>query len=252
MIQAHNSSIAALVFNSTGSLIATASEKGTVIRVFSTVNGEKLHEFRRGVKRLASICSLHFYESLYLACASNTETIHVFRLDADSDKRVSKPVGWMEYLGEAVRSSAAVFSAQAAKVLSQDRDFAHAHLPSSGCRRFCVITKTEESPRLLVASEEGILYVYNVDAENGGQCELLRQYSFLINEKPVWIRKMSADYVRTESASPISTVSENQLPHNHLIAFDSSSSFYSVQEDTDCSTTSPVARKTYANVVKKN
>lgn len=39
----------------------------------------------------------------------------------------------------------------------------------------CVF-RTEANPRLLVASEEGILYVYNVDTENGGQCELLKQY----------------------------------------------------------------------------
>lgn len=62
---------------------------------------------------------------------------------------VNKSGGWMDYLSQAVKSSAAVFSTQAAEVLSQDRDFAHAHLPSSGCRRFSVIIKYFSTDSLL-------------------------------------------------------------------------------------------------------
>lgn len=51
MIAAHDSPLAALVFSPSGELIATASEKGTVIRVFNVTDGVKLFEFRRGVKR---------------------------------------------------------------------------------------------------------------------------------------------------------------------------------------------------------
>ena len=35
--------------------IATASDKGTVIRVFNCENGSKLYELRRGLKRTATI-----------------------------------------------------------------------------------------------------------------------------------------------------------------------------------------------------
>jgi autophagy-related protein 18 len=51
MIAAHDSPLAAVVFSPTGLHIATASEKGTVIRVFNVLDGSKLFEFRRGVKR---------------------------------------------------------------------------------------------------------------------------------------------------------------------------------------------------------
>ena len=51
MIHAHNNPLAAISFDSTGKLIATASDRGTVIRVFSVDTGNKLFEFRRGVKR---------------------------------------------------------------------------------------------------------------------------------------------------------------------------------------------------------
>lgn len=84
MIPAHDSPLAALAFDASGTKLATASEKvkrlhqaegkggfsvccwavalirmrvsvassqGTVIRVFSIPEGQKLFEFRRGVKR---------------------------------------------------------------------------------------------------------------------------------------------------------------------------------------------------------
>lgn len=81
MIPAHDSPLAALAFNNSGSRIATASEKGTVIRVFNVRDGARLYEFRRGVKRCVSISSLAFSMcSTYVCCSSNTETVHIFKL----------------------------------------------------------------------------------------------------------------------------------------------------------------------------
>lgn len=82
MIPAHDSPLAALAFNPTGTQIATASEKGTVIRVFHVNDGAKMFEFRRGMKRCVSIASLSFSMcEQYLCCSSNTETVHIFKLE---------------------------------------------------------------------------------------------------------------------------------------------------------------------------
>jgi len=81
VIHAHASPLAALAFNSIGTILATASEKGTVIRVFSTADSTRLFEFRRGMKRYASIYSIAFsVDDAFLAVSSNTATVHVFRL----------------------------------------------------------------------------------------------------------------------------------------------------------------------------
>ena len=81
MIPAHDSPLAAIAFNPSGSKLATASERGTVIRVFSVSDGARLIEFRRGVKRCATVYSLAFsQDSEYLALSSNTETIHIFKV----------------------------------------------------------------------------------------------------------------------------------------------------------------------------
>lgn len=80
VIQAHKSPVSHLAINSTGTLLATASEKGTVIRVFSIPSAEKLHQFRRGTRE-AKIHSITFNTvSTLLAVSSATDTVHIFRL----------------------------------------------------------------------------------------------------------------------------------------------------------------------------
>lgn len=80
VIQAHKTPISALALNSTGTLLATASDKGTVIRVFSLPAAQKLHQFRRG-SYAARIYSLNFNAvSTLLAVSSDTETVHIFKL----------------------------------------------------------------------------------------------------------------------------------------------------------------------------
>ena len=63
-------------------LIITVMTVMTVIRVFNVADGTRLLEFRRGVKRCAHVYSLAFsQDSEFLALSSNTETIHIFKLD---------------------------------------------------------------------------------------------------------------------------------------------------------------------------
>lgn len=181
MIPAHDSPLAALAFNAVGTLIATASEKGTVIRVFCVADGQKLYEFRRGMKRCASIWSLSFSaDSLFLCASSNTETVHIFKLEdprgGEASKVAEEPGTWMGYLGKALMQSAAYLPTQVTDVFSQGRSFASVHLPFSGVRTVCCLSTVQKVPRVLVATEDGYLYVYNLDPVEGGDCTLYKQH----------------------------------------------------------------------------
>ncbi|KAG6849000.1 hypothetical protein H0H93_012085 [Arthromyces matolae] len=80
VIQAHKSPISFLSINSTGTLLATASDKGTVIRVWSIPGAEKLYQFRRGTRE-ARIYSISFnLVSTLLAVSSAHDTVHIFKL----------------------------------------------------------------------------------------------------------------------------------------------------------------------------
>jgi len=68
-------------------LLATASDKGTIIRLFGIPNAKKLGQFRRGSKE-ARICSLSFNAvSSLLCCSSETETVHIFKIDGEGRKK---------------------------------------------------------------------------------------------------------------------------------------------------------------------
>jgi len=80
IIRAHKAPISALALNSTGTLLATASEKGTVIRVWGVPSAEKLYQFRRGTRE-ARIYSLNFnVVGTLLAVSSAHDTVHIFKL----------------------------------------------------------------------------------------------------------------------------------------------------------------------------
>ena len=79
-ISAHKNEIIALVMNYEGTLIASASERGTIIKIFRTKDGCNIQELRRGTEP-AEIYSLAFdIKSKYIACSSNKGTIHIFNI----------------------------------------------------------------------------------------------------------------------------------------------------------------------------
>ncbi|CAI5737332.1 unnamed protein product [Peronospora destructor] len=78
--QAHRTAPVAMAFNPQGTLLATASESGTLIRVFAVPSGKKIAAFRRGSYGAQVYC-LAFNESSTILCASSdTGTIHFFSL----------------------------------------------------------------------------------------------------------------------------------------------------------------------------
>lgn len=205
MITAHSGRIAALKFSVDGSKLATASEKGTVIKVFSVPVGDKLFEFRRGVKRCAAIYSLAFSaDGLLLACSSSTETVHVFKLEhkgvsaanaianasqhgGSSDERQHRSVaghgastdesgvqGWVNFVS---KTAASYLPTPVSDMFQQDRAFATAKLTHAGSRSVCALTCVKQQKlRLLVASMDGRLYTFDFNADDGGDCQLIRQF----------------------------------------------------------------------------
>ena len=80
LINAHQHQISFLAFNWDGTRLATASEQGTIIRIWDTHTYQQVIELRRG-KDSAEINCISFSKDGNLLCvSSNTGTIHVFNL----------------------------------------------------------------------------------------------------------------------------------------------------------------------------
>ncbi|KAF9605756.1 hypothetical protein IFM89_018152 [Coptis chinensis] len=91
-IVAHDSRIACFALTQDGQIVATCSSKGTLVRIFNTLDGTLLQEVRRGADR-AEIYSLAFSPTAqWLAVSSDKGTVHVFGLKVNSAmERNEKP-----------------------------------------------------------------------------------------------------------------------------------------------------------------
>lgn len=89
IITAHDSALMAITLNTQGTRMATASEKGTLIRVFEVATGNLLSELRRGTNP-ATIYSINFNANSTLLCVSSDHgTIHIFSLEERNKNKQS-------------------------------------------------------------------------------------------------------------------------------------------------------------------
>uniref|UniRef100_A0A0R3RPJ0 WD_REPEATS_REGION domain-containing protein n=1 Tax=Elaeophora elaphi TaxID=1147741 RepID=A0A0R3RPJ0_9BILA len=185
-ISAHTSPLAALRFSYDGKKLATASTRGTVIRVFDTESGDRLYEFTRGVKRFVSIYSMAFsIDGNYLCSSSNTETVHVFRLEPTAvpvnENEDDEEQGWVDYLS---KQASSYLPTQMNDLWMRGKSFATARLPSVGKRNTVALPLINNKLQLLIATTDGFVYIYPVEAE-GGELTLLRQHKVSIKYSPV-------------------------------------------------------------------
>nr|CDJ82251.1 WD40 repeat domain containing protein [Haemonchus contortus] len=181
---AHDGPLACLKFNADGTMIATASIKGTVIRVYSVPQGTRLFEFRRGMSRCVTIYSLAFSaDSTYLCSSSNTETVHVFKLEKPEDQEkkqestTESSSGWLGYLTQAASS---YLPTQVNELMTVERSFATAILPGSDKKNVAAMPTIKGQPHLLVATTDGFLYCYRI-LSTGGECDLVKMHRIGVN-----------------------------------------------------------------------
>lgn len=79
-ISAHNTPLVCLTLSMDGKRLATASDKGTLVRVWNTADGTLLQELRRGTEP-AHIHSIAFSKHCdWMAVSSDKGTVHIFAL----------------------------------------------------------------------------------------------------------------------------------------------------------------------------
>ncbi len=140
VIAAHDSRLSCLSVNIAGTLLATASDKGTLIRVFSTERtegggsgGTMVAELRRGTQP-ALIYSINFSpDSQLLCCSSSHGTIHVFAV-SDGARNKHAPFMKSRASSNASSSSSASSSLSALngmlpKYFSSEWSFARVEVP---------------------------------------------------------------------------------------------------------------------------
>jgi len=169
-IKAHENNIAYIALSYDGSLIATASEQGTLIRIFNTENGNLLQEVRRG-KDKADIKYICFEPNFrFIAASSNKGTIHIWSLantlkslnkTNENDKNIveNKTSGlkWLpNFLG--------------GEFFNSEWSFAQVRITDQ--RSICCFGAENT---IIVVSTDGKYYKAQIDIEKGGECKIIQE-----------------------------------------------------------------------------
>lgn len=182
-IMAHDSRIACFALTNDGRLLATTSSKGTLVRIFNTLDGSLLQEVRRGADR-AEIYSLAFSSTAqWLAVSSDKGTVHVFSLKVDSgslaiersrsasESKISTPPGL---------SSLSFIKGVLPKYFNSEWSVAQFRLQEGSQY---IVAFGHEKDTVVILGMDGSFYRCKFNPESGGEMTQLEHHNFLKPEE---------------------------------------------------------------------
>ncbi|CAL0320972.1 unnamed protein product [Lupinus luteus] len=182
-IMAHDSRIACFALTQDGRLLATASSKGTLVRVFNTLDGSLLQEVRRGADR-AEIYSLAFSQTAqWLAVSSDKGTVHVFNLKVDSGllgNDRSRSTSESNPSSPKALSSLSFIKGVLPKYFSSEWSVAQFRLPE-GLQH--AVAFGHQKNTIVILGMDGSFYRCQFDSAAGGEMTQLEYYNFLKPEE---------------------------------------------------------------------
>ena len=169
-INAHENNIAYIALSYNGSLLATASEQGTLIRIFNTDNGNLLQEVRRGKDKadIKYICFEPNYR--FIAATSNKGTIHIWSL-ANTLKNLNR-IGDNENTIIENKTSGLKWLPHflGGEFFNSEWSFAQVRITVN--RSICCFGADNT---IIVVSTDGKYYKAQIDLEKGGECKIIQE-----------------------------------------------------------------------------
>ncbi|XAR52619.1 hypothetical protein NMG60_11020774 [Bertholletia excelsa] len=180
---AHDSRIACLALTYDGRWLATASSKGTLVRIFNALDGSLLQEVRRGADR-AEIYSLAFSATAqWLAVSSDKGTVHVFSLKVDSGSlgiERSSNITEPNMSTPPVVSSLSFIKGVLPKYFSSEWSVAQFHLQEGSQY---AVAFGHQKDTVVIIGMDGSFYRCQFNQVDGGEMTQLEHHNFLKAEQ---------------------------------------------------------------------
>lgn len=178
VLEAHNSALSCLTLNFSGTLLATSSEKGTIIRLYNPHSGDLLQELRRGSDKAELYSIAIDIKTKWLGCTSDKGTVHIFSIsklgltrEITEEGEETKPAP-----AEEPKNHKHVFKFM--KKISKyfDSEWSFAKFRVTDSRTLCTFDKDEN---LIVVSADGTYYQASLDTAHGGDCKKICEKKIL-------------------------------------------------------------------------
>uniref|UniRef100_H2YS04 WD repeat domain phosphoinositide-interacting protein 3 n=1 Tax=Ciona savignyi TaxID=51511 RepID=H2YS04_CIOSA len=149
-IPAHDGPISCLALNVEGSRLATASHKGTLIRIFNTATGSQVGELRRGSGNAKIYCINFNVDSTLLCASSDHGTVHIFSLTEEPSTPSKNSSSSTRFLP---------------KYFNSKWSFGRFNVPSSSQ---CICAFTPDSSAVIAICEDGSYFRFAFNQK--GEC----------------------------------------------------------------------------------
>mmetsp|Transcript_24148 Transcript_24148/g.26812 ORF Transcript_24148/g.26812 Transcript_24148/m.26812 type:complete len:352 (+) Transcript_24148:67-1122(+) len=162
--QAHQAPLQTIVFSRDGYLIATASEKGTLVKVHSVENDDLRLTYRRGSTSAKITCIAFNHDSTLMCVSSENGTVHVFKLAEDNDH---------------VKNSGSYFNVPIVSLLGSagERSFTSVKL-GRGEKSVCEFSR--DGSRIYILTADGKFSQYQLPTNHSSQeCKIVCQDSIV-------------------------------------------------------------------------
>ena len=171
-INAHKGPINFLQLNKDGTILATASDKGTLIRLFDTSTGEQIQELRRGTEN-AEIYSISFDDTnRFLAVSSDRKTVHIFIINKEDQSEQNENEENTISNKKSMFGNFANFFGMGKKYFNSEWSFAQFKVNSN--KTICTFGKDNT---IIVVSNDGKYYKASFDPKVGGECKKIDEQS---------------------------------------------------------------------------
>lgn len=155
-IRAHSSNVFCISLNKKGNLLATASDNGTLIRIFNVIDGTRIKQVRRGTEN-AIIYSISFdINSKYIVVTSDRATVHLFSIENSEEGK-----NQTSFMSKFTK----LFNKNSSTYFDSEWSFAKLKINETKC-----IASFVEENGFVVVTADGKYYRAKFDPVKGGDC----------------------------------------------------------------------------------
>ena len=187
-VDAHEKTIGSIVLTTNGDLMASATEMGTIIRIFDTDDGNLLQEVRRGKEKAQIKCICFDPDLQFIACSSNRGTIHIWSLstamtnlkkksgDNEEENNNGKESDEKQEDEEPkkIKNKKSIFKSLP-NILKKDYfngEFSFAQVRIKEEKSICTFGNDNT---IIIICNNGKYYKAKIPLEKGGECEIIQE-----------------------------------------------------------------------------